>query len=410
MKSSADHLLAAAKKIRLTSDEKVTVGMALGITVREKQVIRHRSGMGTQKFMQAARRISLTPIERAQIREGLLESISVMKGSLWFLRPFKHFSSACAALLIVVVASGSGVSYAAEHALPGELLYPVKVHVNEMVRTSMSRTREARAVFQTKRALRRLHEAKILAAANALDEGKAEQLRTLLHEHVDRSMDAIKSMEDSTTPDRQYIMRDFNIALRKEEEALKTMMPSENLQGGHALLMGDIRGMRMDIEELSMDQAFASEPDGLTATATLMGQGLPESGMAEKAAAVAELQSLDREEKKLQTQVRIRMARKRAEMLRVTQQQQLQVAGIRSTSELDDPAERLHNPAENDMIDIASHASGAEQLIDIATKQMESGDVEYALSTADMSLRHAEEGVKKLRGKMGRYRKLTIDN
>ena len=56
-----------------------------------------------------------------------------------------RFMQVALAVLLIFVAGGSGLAYASQSALPGDLLYPFKVHVAEKVATSLSFTTEARA-------------------------------------------------------------------------------------------------------------------------------------------------------------------------------------------------------------------------------------------------------------------------
>ena len=66
-------------------------------------------------------------------------------------------------LLILGTAGVGGVSLAAEGALPGDLLYPVKVGVNEEVRAAVSFSAEAKTEWDARRLERRLEEAEKLA-------------------------------------------------------------------------------------------------------------------------------------------------------------------------------------------------------------------------------------------------------
>src|SRR6185436_14919248 len=59
-----------------------------------------------------------------------------------------HPALGMAGLLIV---AGAGTSFGAEGALPGDLLYPVKVKVNEEVRGALTLSSESKAEWQTTR-------------------------------------------------------------------------------------------------------------------------------------------------------------------------------------------------------------------------------------------------------------------
>ena len=72
------------------------------------------------------------------------------------------------AALVLVLLMGAGTSYAAEGALPGDTLYPVKTQVNERIATAIAVTPEAKARVDAARVARRLAEADTLAASGAL--------------------------------------------------------------------------------------------------------------------------------------------------------------------------------------------------------------------------------------------------
>ena len=77
-----------------------------------------------------------------------------------------------ATALVLVLMLGSGTSYAAEGALPGDILYPVKKVVNEGVRGALAVSPQAQVAWQTERASRRLAEAETLVQNNNLTQDK----------------------------------------------------------------------------------------------------------------------------------------------------------------------------------------------------------------------------------------------
>lgn len=76
---------------------------------------------------------------------------------------------ASAMVALVLVLGGGSISYAAEKALPGDMLYPVKIHVNENLRAAVSLTAEARSGLMIERAGRRLEEIEKLTLSGRLD-------------------------------------------------------------------------------------------------------------------------------------------------------------------------------------------------------------------------------------------------
>ncbi|MEK7133678.1 MAG: DUF5667 domain-containing protein [Patescibacteria group bacterium] len=93
-----------------------------------------------------------------------------------------HPMPAIAAILIVVI-SGSTVT-AAETALPGDIFYPVKIHVTEEVRAVLATNSKARADWAVERAERRLEEAAVLSLSGRLDDATRAEIDTNLEAHV----------------------------------------------------------------------------------------------------------------------------------------------------------------------------------------------------------------------------------
>lgn len=89
-----------------------------------------------------------------------------------------------AAALVVVMVFGSGVSYAAENALPGDALYTVKTYINEPAKVALAGSAEAKAEVQIELAERRIEEATILASEGRLDEATENQLAVAFEAHA----------------------------------------------------------------------------------------------------------------------------------------------------------------------------------------------------------------------------------
>lgn len=87
------------------------------------------------------------------------------------------------ALVGIILAVSGGVSYAAQGALPGDILYPIKVNINEEIRASLTFDKEAKAEYEAQRYGRRISEAIILADQGALDAEHKAGLEVKLAEH-----------------------------------------------------------------------------------------------------------------------------------------------------------------------------------------------------------------------------------
>jgi len=93
-----------------------------------------------------------------------------------------HVRMVLAGLLLFVLA-GTGTVSAAQGALPGDLLYPVKVSVNEKVEVALAPTPAAKAEVQVRLAERRVDEARELSVRGRLDEKTAKILMDDFDEH-----------------------------------------------------------------------------------------------------------------------------------------------------------------------------------------------------------------------------------
>lgn len=135
----------------------------------------------TDKFIQDLRTISLSKTDEQVIRVRLesyadahpVSTVLVQqKNPYRFLSPFSYLLKTPMtngfALLLVIMFFGVSVAGAAEGALPGDALYPVKIHVNEGLKTALTINETERSLWDAARAERRIDEAIKLAAKGAL--------------------------------------------------------------------------------------------------------------------------------------------------------------------------------------------------------------------------------------------------
>lgn len=91
-------------------------------------------------------------------------------------------SQALMACLVMTIA-GVGSIRAAEGAVPGDFLYPVKLHVNEEVHALIARSPESKAVFEVSRLNRRLEEVEQLVSEGRLTAEAESQLAKQIGTH-----------------------------------------------------------------------------------------------------------------------------------------------------------------------------------------------------------------------------------
>lgn len=104
---------------------------------------------------------------------------------------------------LVIVSLCAGTVSAAEHALPGDLLYPLKVNVNEEVRLALATTPEKKAEMALLRAERRVAEATEIEARGIADERVREAAENRLDSHIALAETIVIEAEALETKDEE---------------------------------------------------------------------------------------------------------------------------------------------------------------------------------------------------------------
>lgn len=219
MDKQIDELFRQAKGVRLTADEKLSFAEAIvpgeeGRAVREARDTCHNPHMASSLdgFFSASQALRLSSAEKGAsfaaiaryMREhpvrlemsepsdagaaSLLERLRLSFSSLR-LMPALAF-----ALLLLI--GGGATSFAAEAALPGDALYPVKIHVNDGVRRALAASAEAEAELDARLTERRLAEARELAAMGSMDTELQERVAVSIETQVERTRDSIAALSE----------------------------------------------------------------------------------------------------------------------------------------------------------------------------------------------------------------------
>lgn len=98
--------------------------------------------------------------------------------------------------IIAAILSGS-LSLVAENSLPGDVLYPVKINVNEGVRDLVAVSSDAQAKWDTTKIERRIIEAKTLQQEGKLDTAKKDILKSEVASHIQSLKNNLVSIEKS---------------------------------------------------------------------------------------------------------------------------------------------------------------------------------------------------------------------
>ena len=147
-----------------------------------------------------------------------------------------------AATIVAIV--GGGTAYAAEGALPGEVLYPIKVNVSEKVEGALALSAEAKADWNTKRLSRRLEEAESLAVVGQLSDERRAELETHINTATDELVTNTETMaqSDDDTLALASIQSNVEAALIGHEHVLESIRESRNDNDPNlARILGKVR-------------------------------------------------------------------------------------------------------------------------------------------------------------------------
>lgn len=233
MDKSLDSFWAIARNVSLSPTEKASCleGIQQGMT-----------------FVHATEGVVLNPLEKDAARDAIVTFMRLHPVSQeaeerrsWadlidiFRMPLRFSLSSA---LVLVLLLGTGGVYAAESALPGDFLYPVKVDVIEPIRESFLVTPESRSSWAIYRVERRLEEAKMLAERGRLTPDRRAVLEKRIVEHVTRVEEeegvstASSMVLDTEEKDRRDILSEkiesFHSALQQEHP--KTVEANEELE------------------------------------------------------------------------------------------------------------------------------------------------------------------------------------
>lgn len=196
----------------------------------------------------ATKDITLSKEEKFQMRESLIEYLTYMpsyrhtfqketyeKDRFGFSR-MKAFPSFFrtrhlrgALLIALVVTSGTmSVTTAATSALPGDLLYPIKIRVNEEVRTVFMSSNEARVSWEQERTEMRLREAGTLVANGRLDDKAQEVLQKQIAIHTDTFIAQVQATAVHDPILATEMSDDFADSMEENEALLTRLIVEKN--------------------------------------------------------------------------------------------------------------------------------------------------------------------------------------
>jgi hypothetical protein len=183
----------------------------------------------------AGEEISLSHEERERMRRTLhaymemkplrapASPVPLTFGWFFSMRPI------AAVLVLGLFISSAGISYAAEGALPGDLLYGIKTHVNEPVAGALAISASAKTAWAMSVAGERIKEAATLAAQGRLSTTTQQDLQTSFQEHAQIATQNIGQQASSSPEASAEIAVRFGAQLSEYENVLIQIGMAKNI-------------------------------------------------------------------------------------------------------------------------------------------------------------------------------------
>ncbi|PIR89263.1 MAG: hypothetical protein COU07_02265 [Candidatus Harrisonbacteria bacterium CG10_big_fil_rev_8_21_14_0_10_40_38] len=221
-----------------------------------------------EKLNNSMKAVKLDLDRKAEIRHNLLENIlknngerissfkrHQIKGSIINLKIFTKPMNILV-VIALIAALGGGTSFAAENTIPGDILYPVKVGVNEKVGTLLHFSEEGKADYATQIASKRLQEFEELVNKGELNsetksevEGRfdiqIEKLNTLIgkfeaDENVHAALGVVSGLEGVLKAHDRIIKNFDDSDERINSVSLKVSNDLEDVIGTRSKLEGRV--------------------------------------------------------------------------------------------------------------------------------------------------------------------------
>lgn len=241
----------------------------------------HDAGDAKDYSLSASERTAMTRVLREYMAmkplPGTQAGYSVTLSYRWF--SFAHRPMAAALVLVLVF--GTGVSYAAENALPGDALYTVKTYINEPAKVALATSAEAKAEVQIELAERRIEEAAVLAAEGRLDEQTEDDLAVAFESHAAAVAEHIRNADAADEGASIELASRFETRLAAHENILLEVEDADESEHS-TRLAGAIRAASETVVTMGADLAVA-QPIDTNADVALMAANetlAPDSGAA----------------------------------------------------------------------------------------------------------------------------------
>lgn len=229
----------------------------------------------SEQFKNKAEDIRLSTAEKRELRERVVSymeyhPLPIHNRTVSFVdstgQTFKFITINAKRLLQLsgsfVLLLALGVSYLAEYAVPGDILYSVKVGFNEELRSTLALSPYDKVVWETERLNRRIAEASLLADEGRLTEEVEAQVASAVKQHSDNARKEIENLKLTDKDEATLASIELSTALDVQTSSLR----SRDSEGGEGQSINLIQTV---LKESQVTESITEE-DNLPAYDRLM--------------------------------------------------------------------------------------------------------------------------------------------
>ncbi len=188
-----------------------------------------------KKGIQDIQKFALSPTEKETMLQHINAYVGLNPQSATPIKsPFVIFSEVLVkrsyvyvAIVLLLAIVGTSTALASENALPGDPLYPVKIHVTEPIRGVFKLTPKARTEWESEKAVRRLQEGETLAEEGHLN----VERRQIIEREFEKNADSFQEASDKNKEDSNHAEKSkFEEKVTKELEKIKKKIEDSSLE------------------------------------------------------------------------------------------------------------------------------------------------------------------------------------
>jgi len=153
------------------------------------------------------------PVRKMGIGRHIIQSVATTFYSLFLTKNYMFAKI----IIMITLFAGGGTAVAAEKALPGDVLYPVKLRVNEQVRSAISINSESKVQWDIRRAERRLEELVQLKIKGILNSDVQATVEEKFEINAKRAEERISNIEKKDPEKANRLRAEFEARLKAQE-------------------------------------------------------------------------------------------------------------------------------------------------------------------------------------------------